>query len=103
LIRRVPAGTKSGRASRAGVFGNAYEAPLISPPPGTPNFPASAGRAKIARMPLPPFRLRSSPLPTVITAGDMVRYQSASCRTWLSSTPQIRAASAREYGRARVM
>src|SRR4029453_13564049 len=39
LIRRVPGGTRSGRARRAGVFGNANPAPLISPPPGPPTFP----------------------------------------------------------------
>src|SRR5439155_1009621 len=80
LSVRVPSGTRSGRASRPGVFGNAKDAPLTSPPPGTPNFPASAGSAKIARMPLPPFWFRSSPLPTLIAAGESVWYHSANAR-----------------------
>ncbi len=87
---------RSGRCSLAGVFGNAKPAPLTRPPPGTPNFPASAGRAKIARMPLPPFWLRSSPLPTLMEAGESVWYHSASWRICASGTRQIRAASATE-------
>src|SRR5437879_4373305 len=41
---RVPFGTRSGRCRRAGVFGNAKPAPLMRPPPGTPSFPALAGK-----------------------------------------------------------
>ena len=77
---RVPAGTRSGRCRRRGVLGKANEAPLISPPPATPNFPARAGSAKTARMPLPPFWLRSRPLPTLMAAGEMCWYQSTSWR-----------------------
>src|SRR3989304_8969 len=90
LSVRVPAATRSGRASRAGVLGNANEAPLTRPPPGTPNFPARAGSAKTARMPLPPFWLRSSPLPTLIAAGESAWYSSASRRTTPTGTPQTR-------------
>ncbi len=93
---RVPGGSRSGRCSLAGVLGNTKPAPLTSPPPGTPNFPARAGRAKIARMPLPPFWLRSSPLPTLIAAGESVWYHSASRRMSASGTPQMRAASTTE-------
>jgi len=103
LSVRVPRGTRSGRASRAGVLGNANEAPLTRPPPGTPNFPASAGSAKTARMPLPPFWLRSSPLPTLIAAGESVWYHSASRRTTPTGTPQVRAASSGVHARASVM
>src|SRR5207245_719899 len=100
---RVPSGTRSGRARRRGVFGNAKDAPLTSPPPGTPNFPPSAGSAKIARMPLPPFWLRSSPLPTLIAAGASAWYHSASARMSPSDTPQTRAASETLQRRARAM
>ncbi len=93
---RVPGGSRSGRCSLASVFGNTKPAPLTRPPPGTPNFPASAGSAKIARMPLPPFWLRSSPLPTLIEAGESVWYHSASWRICASGTWQMRAASATE-------
>src|SRR5947207_269420 len=103
LSVRVPGGASSGRCSRRGVLGNAYPAPLISPPPGTPNFPASAGSAKIARIPLPPFWLRSSPFPTLIAAGVSAAYHSASVRIWPSGTPQMRAASAPLYRRARAI
>src|SRR5712692_2336782 len=48
LSVRVPLGTRSGRARRAGVFGNANDAPWMRPPPTTPNFPARAGSAKTA-------------------------------------------------------
>ena len=94
LSVRVPGGTRSGRWRRCGVLGKTKPAPLMHPAPGTPHLPASAGRAKIARMPLPPFWLRSSPLPTLIAAGVRVAYHSASVWIWLSGTPQIRAASA---------
>src|SRR2546427_305788 len=103
LSVRVPSGTGSGRASRPGVFGNAKDARLTSPPPGTPNFPASAGSAKIARMPLPPFWFRSSPLPTLIAAGESVWYHSASARTSSSGTPHTRAASETLQRRASAM
>ena len=66
---RVPAVMKSGRASLAGVLMKTWPAPLTRPPPGTPHLPASAGSAKTARTPLPPFWLRSSPLPTAMAAG----------------------------------
>src|SRR5512145_1086420 len=68
---RVPGGTRSGRWSRVGVLGKAYPAPFTSPPPGAPSFPARAGSAKTARMPLPPFWLRSRPLPTLIAVGEL--------------------------------
>src|SRR5438093_1048556 len=100
---RVPFGTKSGRASFAGVFGNAPRAPLTRPPPFTPNLPASAGSANAARTPLPPFWLRSSPLPTAIAAGEIVRNHSANCWTSRSSSPHSRAAAASVHGRARAM
>ena len=100
---RVPGGTRSGRCRRAVVLGKAWLAPLTSPPPGVPHLPASAGRANTARQPLPPFRLRSSPLPTLIAAGDSVWYHSASWTIWLSGTPQTRAATAGGYRRACAM
>src|SRR5437667_321653 len=59
LSVRVPGGTKSGRPRRCGVLGNAYDAPLMRPPPTTPNLPARAGSAKTARIPLPPLRFRA--------------------------------------------
>ena len=43
---------------------------IVMPPPRTPNFPATAGSAKMARTALPPLRLRSTPQPQRITAGD---------------------------------
>src|SRR3989442_8574490 len=70
LSVRVPLGTRSGRVSFAGVLGNAARAEFTSPPPFTPNFPASAGSAKTARIPLPPFWLRSSPLPTAMRSEE---------------------------------
>src|SRR5947207_1760762 len=100
---RVPFGTKSGRASFAGVFGNAPRAPLTRPPPFTPNLPASAGSANAARTPLPPFWLRSSPLPTAIAAGEIVRNHSANCWTSRSSSPHSPAAAASVHGRASAM
>src|SRR6267378_3257942 len=103
LSVRVPFGTRSGRASFAGVRGNAARAEFTSPPPFTANFPARAGRAKTARTPLPPFWLRSSPLPTLMAAGEMVRNQSASCWTAVSTNPHSRAAAAGVHFRASAM
>ena len=39
------------------------------PPPRTPNLPAIAGSAKMARTALPPLRLRSTPQPQRMTRG----------------------------------
>ena len=75
-----------------GVLGNANDAPLTRPPPTGPNLPASAGSANTARMPLPPLRLRSSPLPTVIEAGEMVAYHSAKRATSATASPHVSAA-----------
>src|SRR5581483_6935018 len=96
----VPAGTKSLRVSRSGVFGKACPAPPTRPPPGTPNFPASAGRAAIARNPEPPFWFRSSPFPHAITDGEDSLYQRASVLILSGSTPQISAALSGGYARA---
>ena len=41
---RVPGGTRSGRASFAGVLGNANAAPLTSPPPGTAELAGQRGQ-----------------------------------------------------------
>src|SRR5262245_64721371 len=94
LIVRVLLGTRSGRARRSAVLGNALPAPPTNPPPGTPNFPASAGNAAIARRPDPPFRLRSRPLPQAMTAGADSRYHLASVRMSSTARPQIAAARA---------
>jgi hypothetical protein len=45
---------------------------MAYPPPRTRNFPATAGRARIANDALPPFRLRSCPQPQRMTAGLLV-------------------------------
>ena len=100
---RVPGGTRSGRASFCGVLGNANDAPLTRPPPTGPNLPASAGSANTARMPLPPLRLRSSPLPTVIEAGEMVAYHSAKRATSATASPHVSAARSIVHGRASAM
>ena len=44
---------------------------IENPPPRTPNFPATAGRARMAIAALPPLRLRSTPQPHRTTAGVM--------------------------------
>ncbi len=66
---RVPAGARSGRCSLAGVLGNALPAPSTMPLP-LPSLPSNAGSAIAARMPLPPLRPRSSPLPGASTSGS---------------------------------
>ena len=70
---RVPGGTNSSPCKRAMVLGKAALAPMSRPPPSTPNFPARAGSANMARKPLPPLWLRSSAVPGQMTAGDVSR------------------------------
>ena len=54
-------------------------------------------------MPLPPFWLRSSPLPTLIAAGDSVAYHSAKRAMSAASSPHVSAARASVHGRASAM
>ncbi len=100
---RVPAGTRSGRVSRATVLGKALPAPLIKPAPRRPNCPASAGSANTARMPLPPLRLRSRPLPTLMAAGSASRYHPARRVISSSATPQSRASASAARARTSPM
>jgi hypothetical protein len=48
------------------------DAELLSayPPPRTPNFPPTAGNARIAIAALPPLRLRSRPHPHRMREGE---------------------------------
>ena len=66
--RRHEVGTHEPR----GRLGERMAGAVHQPAPVTPHLPASAGSANTARMPLPPFWLRSSPLPTLMAAGESV-------------------------------
>ena len=48
---------------------------IAYPPPRTPNFPPTAGNARIAIAALPPLRLRSSPHPHRMSAGELRRVE----------------------------
>ena len=74
----MPGGARSGRCSRTGVLGNALLAPSTMPLP-LPSFPSSAGNAISARIELPPFRPRSSPLPGANTSGSASASNRAKC------------------------
>jgi hypothetical protein len=43
----------------------------VNPPPRTPSFPPTAGRASTAATAEPPLRLRSTPQPQRTTAGEV--------------------------------
>ena len=62
------------------------------PPPRTPNFPATAGSARMAMAALPPLRFRSTPQPQRMTAGFRSAYSSANFSSCEDVTPPTLAA-----------
>src|SRR5512137_217371 len=74
---------------------------IVKPPPRTPNLPATAGRARMAAAALPPLRLRSSPHPHLITAGDVPAYIVANAVMASAGTPATSAARSGVHARAR--
>src|SRR5918999_5932484 len=62
------------------------------PPPRTPNLPPTAGSARTAIAAFPPLRLRSSPHPHRMSAGELSAYSVASRSTAAGSTPATSAA-----------
>ena len=78
LICRTGPRARSGRARATALIGKARLRLMVKPPPRTPNFPATAGSARMARTAWPPLRLRSTPQPQRTTAGDAAAYASTS-------------------------
>src|SRR4029453_19579069 len=74
---------------------------IAYPPPGTPNFPATVGSARMAIDALPPLRLRSWPQPQRINAGLAFAYASAAARRAPASMAASCAARSNVQGRAR--
>src|SRR6185369_2970238 len=78
------------RASRS----HAFELLIVNPPPRTPNFPATAGRARTAATADPPLRLRSRPQPQRTAAGRESAYSRAKASIWAAGTRAVWAARA---------
>ncbi len=68
-----------------------------------PSLPSSAGSAINARMPLPPLRPRSSPLPGANTSGSASASHRANLTIWPSCKPHADAARAAGHSRACAM
>src|SRR6266545_6238603 len=68
LTRRV-GGSGVSFIHAAALIPKAAELLIEKPPPRTPNFPATAGKAMIAAAALPPLRFRSRPQPQRTSAG----------------------------------
>lgn len=85
----------------AALMPNAEELLMEKPPPRTPNFPATAGRAMIAAAALPPFRLRSSPQPQRTSAGVADAYILANFSSASGSISASAAARSMVHSRAR--
>src|SRR5512143_190566 len=80
-----------------------HDAELLieKPPPLTPNLPPTAGSAMMAAAALPPLRLRSSPHPQRMSAGDDSAYRTANREMAAGSTSAIAAARSMVHSLAR--